>query len=75
MSWVAAGEIPTVRLGERCLRFSVDDLRRWVASRSTWPTEMTIAGSESSAISTGVSGANRNGNAKRAANGQGGDAE
>jgi len=42
MGWVAEGEIPVVRLGDRCLRFSVDSLRAWVASRSTWPTALSI---------------------------------
>ena len=41
MEWVKAGEIPTVRLGERNLRFPLDGLRDWVAQRTTWPTAMT----------------------------------
>jgi len=42
MAWVQAGEIPVVRLGDRCLRIPVDGLRAWLASRTTWPTAMVI---------------------------------
>ena len=42
MDWVADGEIPVVRLGDRCLRFSVEALRQWVAARSTWPTAISV---------------------------------
>jgi excisionase family DNA binding protein len=35
MAWAAAGDVPVVRLGDRCLRFSVADLQVWIASRST----------------------------------------
>ncbi len=35
MAWAAAGEVPVVRLGDRCLRFSVADLQVWIATRST----------------------------------------
>ncbi len=35
MGWAAAGEVPTVRLGDRCLRFAVADLETWIAARST----------------------------------------
>ncbi len=38
MAWVQAGEVPVVRLGERCLRLPVDGLRAWVAARTSWPT-------------------------------------
>jgi excisionase family DNA binding protein len=34
MSWVAAGQIPATRIGERCLRFSVDSLREWIVERT-----------------------------------------
>ena len=42
MTWVSANEIPHVRLGARNLRFSIDALRTWVASRSTWPTAVSL---------------------------------
>jgi excisionase family DNA binding protein len=35
MSMVAAGTIPAVRLHTRCLRFSPDALRQWIAERTT----------------------------------------
>jgi len=56
MAWVAAGEVPAVRLGERCLRFSVEALKAWVASRSTWPTRISL-GVEQSSSSSGILGA------------------
>jgi excisionase family DNA binding protein len=40
MTWVKDGEIPHTRLGERCLRFPVDGLKRWVSARTTWPTAL-----------------------------------
>lgn len=40
MDLVKNGEIPVTRLGERNLRFPVDGLRAWVATRTTWPTSM-----------------------------------
>ncbi len=43
MQWAKDGEIPVTRLGERCLRFPVDGLKQWVASRTTWPTAVAIA--------------------------------
>lgn len=30
MSWTAAGDIPFIRCGKRCLRYSLDDLRVWI---------------------------------------------
>ena len=42
MDWVAAGEIPHVRLGDRCLRFPVADLERWLSQKTNQslpPTE------------------------------------
>jgi excisionase family DNA binding protein len=35
MNMVDHDEIPYVRIGVRNLRFSVDDLRAWIAERST----------------------------------------
>ncbi|MGO9110465.1 MAG: helix-turn-helix transcriptional regulator [Thermoguttaceae bacterium] len=35
MMWVADGSVPHVRLGNRCLRFSVVDLQSWIRERST----------------------------------------
>jgi excisionase family DNA binding protein len=67
MAWVAAGEVPAVRLGERCLRFSVDALRAWVASRSTWPTALTGVGSAQQGETAGITGANGHGDASGAA--------
>ena len=69
MAWVKTGDIPVTRLGERCLRFSVDALKTWVASRSIWPTAITSLGVEQSAVSPGLSGAAGNVAASRAANG------
>ena len=37
MAWVAAGQIPVVRCGLRCLRFSTADLDSWIRERSTRP--------------------------------------
>jgi len=37
MNLVAADEIPTVRIGQRNLRFFIDDLRAWIAERSRRP--------------------------------------
>jgi excisionase family DNA binding protein len=35
MAWASVGEIPVVRIGDRCLRFSVADLEAWIRERST----------------------------------------
>jgi excisionase family DNA binding protein len=37
MAWTAAGEIPAIRIGARCLRYSVDDLRAWIDAHRTGP--------------------------------------
>ena len=42
MAMEKAGEIPSVRIGKRNLRFPVDGLRAWVATRTTWPMPMTV---------------------------------
>jgi excisionase family DNA binding protein len=66
MQWVAAGEVPHVRLGERNLRFPVDALRDWLAKRTSWPTGFVVSpGPEQSPVSTGIPA----GNGHRAANG------
>ena len=43
MAMVGKNEIPFVRLGERNLRFPLEGLRHWVASRTTWPTELATS--------------------------------
>jgi excisionase family DNA binding protein len=43
MSFVASGDIPYTRIGERNLRFPVDALREWVARRTTWPNELVAS--------------------------------
>ncbi len=50
MGWVKAGEIPVTRIGERCLRFPLDGLRAWVATRTAWPTQLTGNGTEQVAV-------------------------
>jgi excisionase family DNA binding protein len=37
MNLVDAGEIPYCRIGQRNLRFYVDDLRTWIQERSSQP--------------------------------------
>lgn len=37
MAWTAAGEIPAIRVGQRCLRFSLDDLRTWIDAHRIGP--------------------------------------
>lgn len=32
--WAASGKLPCVRLGARCLRFSLQAIREWLAERS-----------------------------------------
>ena len=55
MGMVATNEIPFVRLGERNLRFPLEALRDWVASRTTWPTEL-VPGEQQLANANGQGG-------------------
>jgi excisionase family DNA binding protein len=67
MAMVAANEVPFTRIGERCLRFSMDGLRDWVAKRTTWPTELVPVGPENCGAGTGNHGGGDHGGANQAA--------